>query len=135
MNSEEPKDTKKVVKILVLDKDKVLLLLSSTLNKFHLPGGHVMEGETFEHAIERELKEETTLTLNRKTIIFKNSRFALYKGFSFGTVKLSDEHTDFVWAPIESAHLLDLCDFTRRDILKLQKVWNKNKKKPVETSK
>jgi 8-oxo-dGTP diphosphatase len=135
MNNEEveKKDTHKIAKILLLDRGKVLLLLSKHLNKWHLPGGHLVTGESFMQGIRRELKEETGLNLSWAKIVFSKANFTLYRGGSFyGTVKLSEEHKDKVWVDIEKAHLLDLCDFTRRDIVGLQKAWNKIKDAKVK---
>lgn len=129
-------DTRKVSKILIIKNSRVLLLFSKKLKKYHLPGGHVQENETFLHAIKRELYEETGIRLFWDPIVvYKKPNFTLYrKIFKYNEsvfVKLSEEHENFVWATIKEAHRYPICDFTKRDIFHLQKHWidfkNKNK--------
>lgn len=125
----EAKDTNKISKILLIDNGKVLLLFSNHLKKYHLPGGHLQMGESFTQGVKREVKEETGLTISWVKIIFSKINFTLFKGGAYrGTVKLSSEHSNYVWAPIESAHKYNLCDFTKRDIFGLQKMWKRKNK-------
>lgn len=121
-------DTRKVSKILIIKNSRVLLLFSKKLKKYHLPGGHVQENETFLQAIKRELCEETGIRLFLDPIlVYKKPSFALYrKIFKYNEsifVKLSAEHENFVWANIKEAHRYPICDFTKRDIYHLQKHW------------
>lgn len=57
-----------IVEVLIYDsKGKVLLLKrsknnSTWVNKWQLPGGKVEKGESFIHAIKREIKEESSLS-------------------------------------------------------------------------
>jgi 8-oxo-dGTP diphosphatase len=136
-------DTSKVSKILILDRGRVLLLMSSRLKKFTLPGGHIKKDETFTQGLKREVKEETGLNISWNKIIFSKPNFTLYKGGVYtGMVKLSEEHDGFVWAKIEDAHKYPLCNYTKRDIFGLQRWWKKfkyrrnrtqNENKEVET--
>lgn len=122
----DEEDTIKVSKILILDRGRVLLLMSSRLKKFTLPGGHVKVNETFTQGLKREVKEETGLNISWSKIIFSKPNFTLYKGGVYtGSVKLSEEHDGFIWAKIEDAHKYPLCNYTKRDILGLQKWWRK----------
>jgi 8-oxo-dGTP pyrophosphatase MutT (NUDIX family) len=124
----EEKDTNKIAKMLILDRGRVLLLMSKHLNKFHLPGGHLVGSETFVQGLKREVKEETGLNVAWCKVIFCKPNFCLYKGGVYpATIKLSDEHNSYVWAKIEDAHKYPLCNYTKRDIFGLQKFW-KNKK-------
>jgi 8-oxo-dGTP pyrophosphatase MutT (NUDIX family) len=124
----EDKDTNKIAKILILDRGRVLLLMSKHLKKYHLPGGHVEKNETFTQAIRREVKEETNLTISWCNVIFSKPNFTLYKGGVYASaVKISDEHDSYVWAKIEDAHKYPLCDYTKRDIAGLQKYWHNKK--------
>jgi len=126
----ENEDTDKIAKILIVDKGKVLLLKSKKLQKFHLPGGHIQENESFNQGLRREVKEETGLYVSWCKIIFSKFNFKLYKGGVYpGVVKISDEHDGFVWAKIEHAHRYNLCNFTKRDIAWLQKNWENYKMK------
>jgi 8-oxo-dGTP pyrophosphatase MutT (NUDIX family) len=123
-------DTNKIAKILILNKDKVLLLMSKHLKKFHLPGGHIKSNETFTQGLNREVKEETGLTISWSKIIFCKPNFCLYKGGAYAsTVKLSEEHDGYIWAKIEDAHKYPLCNYTKRDIWGLQKSWEKIKER------
>lgn len=118
-------DTNRVSKILILDRGRVLLLMSSKLKKFTLPGGHIKKNETFTQGLKREVKEETGLNISWAKIIFSKPNFTLYKGGVYtGKVQLSDEHDGFIWAKIEDAHKYPLCNYTKRDIFGLQK-WLK----------
>ena len=124
----EIKDTNKVAKIIILDRGKVLLLMSKHLKKLHLPGGHLVENETFNQGIKRELKEETGLTLSWCKVIFTKPNFTLYRGVAYpSAIKLSDEHDGYIWARIEDAHKYPLCNLTKRDINGLQKWWKVQK--------
>jgi 8-oxo-dGTP pyrophosphatase MutT (NUDIX family) len=123
-------DTNRISKILILDKGRVLLLMSKHLKKFHLPGGHIHKNETFTQGLHREVKEETNLRISWCKIIFSKPYFTLYKGGVYaGTIKLSDEHEGYVWAKIEHAHKYPLCKFTKKDIFGLQKYWKNLKSK------
>jgi 8-oxo-dGTP pyrophosphatase MutT (NUDIX family) len=130
-------DTNRISKILIIKSDKVLLLMSKKLKKFHLPGGHIKKNETFTQGLNREVKEETNLKISWSKIIYTSSSYTLYKGGVYdGTIKLSDEHDGYIWAKIEYAHKYPLCKFTKRDIFGLQKYWkkHKNKKKKLDNS-
>jgi nucleoside triphosphatase len=121
-------DTKKVSKIFVIKNSRVLLLFSKRLKKYHLPGGHVHEDESFLDAIKRELFEETGIRLYwNPIVVYKKPNFVLYrKIFKYNEpvfVKISSEHENFVWANIREAHKYPICDFTKRDIYHLQKHW------------
>lgn len=126
-------DTNKVAKILLLDRGRVLLLMSKHLKKFHLPGGHIQKNETFTQGIKREVKEETGLTISWCKVVFTKYNFCLYKGGAYASsIKLSDEHDGYVWARIEDAHKYPLCNFTKRDIHGLQIYWKNHKKRKKE---
>ena len=131
------KDTNKVSKILIIKGGRVLLLFSKHLKKYHLPGGHLHENETFLSAIKRELKEETGIQLHWDPIlVYSKPNFQLFrKIFKYNelvTVKISDEHENYVWASIKDAHKYPICDITKRDIYHLQKHWIDFKNKKIE---
>ena len=132
----EIKDTNKVSKIMILRAGRVLLLRSKVLNKFHFPGGHIKNNETFTTGLIREVKEETGLNISSCKIIQKKLNFCLFKGWAYaGGVKLSDEHDAYVWANIEDAHIkYNLCKFTIEGLRKLQFEWKyiKARKKRLE---
>lgn len=110
--------------------DNILLLFSKHLNKWHLPGGHIQVGETFETGLAREVEEETGCKLKffhriRQT----NNNVALYIGrLQSGIMKLSDEHSKHIWVPVGKALNLNVCKFTYRDIRYLQTILSASRK-------
>jgi 8-oxo-dGTP pyrophosphatase MutT (NUDIX family) len=133
-------DTKKVSKILLIKNSRVLLLFSKKLKKYHLPGGHLEENESFLDAVKRELREETGINLfSDPTLVYSKLNFNLFrKIFKFNEpvfISLSPEHENFVWASIREAHRYPLCDFTKRDIFHLKRHWIdfKKQKKVIDT--
>lgn len=118
-------DTNKVSKIMILRSGRVLLLKSKTLNKYHFPGGHIKSNETFTTGLIREVREETGLNISSCKIIQKKPNFCLFKGWTYvGNVKLSNEHTDYIWAKIEDAHIkYPVCRFTYDGLRRLRYEW------------
>ena len=100
---------------------KVLLLKRSrkelfNKNKWDLPGGHIEEGETIEESLEREVMHETGLRIEVGPLLqfteFEKSHKAFKqekRGLRFialsesEDVKLSKEHSKFVWLTFEEA--------------------------------
>lgn len=121
-------DTNKISKLMILNRGRVLLLMSKHLRKLHFPGGHIKKNETFTQGVMREVKEETNLNVSWCKIVYSKPNFCLYKGGVYaGSIKLSHEHDGYIWAKIEDAHKYPLCNFTKRDIWGLQKNWEKIK--------
>ncbi len=96
--------------IVVLNEDKVLLLLASDLTKisgkWSFPGGHICYGETIEESLKREVKEETNIDIKIlfpiKANIIENTYTTVFVAKYFkGSVKLSREHSDYRWVKIE----------------------------------
>ena len=84
---------------------------------WELPGGKVEKGEHFDDALVREIKEETSLDVNvgdfceavqndyshKRTV-----QLMMYLSDVKGSVEISDEHTEFMWASIEKIKTLKL---------------------------
>lgn len=94
------------------------------LGKWHLPGGHVHEDESFEAGLKREVEEETGCKLKFYHKIKPiRSNVCLFIGKLYpGTIKLSDEHSRYVWIPLDEALNLHVCKFTFKDIRYLQTI-------------
>ena len=84
---------------------------------WELPGGKVEKGEHFADALVREIQEETSLDVNvgdfceavqndyshKRTV-----QLMMYLSDVKGSVEISDEHTEFMWASIEKIKTLKL---------------------------
>lgn len=115
-----------VAKTLVYDADgNVLLLVRSNddvyrAGKFDLPGGQVDDGEEILVGAAREIQEETGLTVDPLSMqlvyAHTGTRFSVEANHEVNLVRLyfvvskpdseirlSHEHTDFRWFPLEEA--------------------------------
>ena len=84
---------------------------------WEVPGGKVEKGEFFADALVREIKEETNLDVNigdfaeavqndyphKRTV-----QIMMYLVDVEGDVKISDEHTEFMWASLDEIRTLDI---------------------------
>ena len=97
---EEDMDSKKIAKIVLYDGNKVLLLRRSRhLKKYpgewDLPGGHLIVGEEVTDGLQREVWEETGLTIRSPEKVYSQSRYTYFKApMPTGGIKLSQEHTE-----------------------------------------
>jgi 8-oxo-dGTP pyrophosphatase MutT (NUDIX family) len=102
--NEKQKDSDVVAKIVIIDNEnRVLMLTRSDYHKKYageldLPGGHIKKNEPLNKGLKREVEEETGLIINGavffKTI--KNKHF-YYTRYDSQPIKLSDEHTDYAF--------------------------------------
>ena len=84
---------------------------------WELPGGKVEKGEHFTDALIREIKEETSLDcevgdfceavqndyMHKRTV-----QLIMYLENAEGDVKISEEHTEFMWASLEQIKELEI---------------------------
>ena len=104
------------------EKNEILIVKRHPKSKtdpemWELPGGKVEKGEFFTDALVREIKEETNLDVNvgdfaeaiqndyshKRTV-----QIMMYLDVTNGEVKISEEHTDWMWADIEKIRILDV---------------------------
>ena len=84
---------------------------------WELPGGKVEKGEHFADALVREIKEETNLDVNVGDFAeaiqndYQHKRtvqIMMYLTDISGEVKISEEHTDWMWASLEKIRDLEI---------------------------
>ncbi len=84
---------------------------------WELPGGKVESGEFFADALVREIKEETNLDVDIGDFAeaiqndYKHKRtvqIMMYLCDVKGEIKISDEHTDWMWASLEKIKSLEI---------------------------
>ena len=97
--------------------DDILILQRNSDNNWELPGGRLSSYEGVSEGLRREVQEETSLSIDIKDILLANSwiddqnkdRFGVYyvSNTDQRRVRLSQEHTNFMWATSsEAAHKL-----------------------------
>ncbi len=117
---------KLVVRALIKDEKGELLILKRSVHSrsnpglWELPGGKVEPGEDFDHALVREIKEETGLNISLKKAIgvaqqdhtHRHSvHIILEVEVDSGEFKISEEHEDFKWIPIEKLNNFKLANW------------------------
>ena len=105
---------------IVLKRGKFLIMrrrADDTLPRcWDLPGGKVEIGENYHEALLREVKEESNLKVevicpvdlyNAEAVEYPKTRFFAVTyvcQFKSGHVKLSEDHTEYVWTDLKSFH-------------------------------
>lgn len=141
-----------VNRCIVLNKSGHILLVKRSPKdvyepeKWEFPGGKLEEGQDISNALEREVLEETgIMVLPLSRIAYVESMIntsGKYKGYTYvaligiakhtyGSVVLSDEHTEYVWVTEKEALKMDLRVEVRKALIVLQKTIKnilKNKK-------
>lgn len=110
-------------KVLIQNNDGKYLLLKRSLEsrsnpgKWEFPGGKVDPGEILEAGLLREVTEETGLAVALDHVAgaaeseFQEWRVAhiiLEGHWESGEVRLSNEHSDFTWVPLEDLLEMDM---------------------------
>tara|TARA_R110001599_G_scaffold292984_2_gene496804 strand:- start:203 stop:601 length:399 start_codon:yes stop_codon:yes gene_type:complete len=95
-------DINTVAKVVIVDdKNRVLLLKRSNYTKkfsgqWDLPGGHLKSNESLSAGLEREVSEETGLTVsNFKLVEIDTNLHFFVSRYNSQPVKLSHEHTEY----------------------------------------
>lgn len=114
------------VRVLITDEDnKILILKRSTGSKtnpgkWELPGGKVDQGESFDQALIREVKEETGLKISLDHVVgVSEQNLHLIRAVHIiisgkiigGTLKLSKEHEGYAWVFFENLSEYELADW------------------------
>ena len=114
------------VRVLLTDQDgKILILKRSTDSKtnpgkWELPGGKVNQDESFDHALIREVYEETNLkialehvvgTSEQNLHIIRAVHIIMSGKIIEGELNLSSEHEGYVWVWMETLKDYELSDW------------------------
>ena len=114
------------VRVLLTDQDgKILILKRSTDSKtnpgkWELPGGKVDQGESFDHALVREVYEETNLKISLEHVvgaseqnlhIIRAVHIIMSGRIVEGELSLSSEHEGYAWVKIETLPDYELADW------------------------
>jgi 8-oxo-dGTP pyrophosphatase MutT (NUDIX family) len=112
----EKKDSDQVVKIVLLDPEGRLLVLKNENWGPDLPGGHILEDETPEAGLQREVEEETGLKIKDfSKLEYESKNKLFYKGtVSNKNISLSHEHDSYDFLSPEAALETDM-----REIFKM----------------
>lgn len=85
---------------------------------WEFPGGKTDNGERFDEALVREIKEETGLTVTLSKVLGAAESQMADRRIAYiimealaqeGEVRLSEEHEEYKWIKVEEIYLLDLC--------------------------
>ena len=104
------------------DKNEILIVKRHPKSRtdpemWELPGGKVESGEFFVDALVREIKEETNLDVKvgdfceaiQNDYMHKRTvQIMMYITDITGEVKISDEHTNWMWASLEKIKKLEI---------------------------
>tara|TARA_B100001123_G_C14961971_1_gene888045 strand:+ start:255 stop:698 length:444 start_codon:yes stop_codon:yes gene_type:complete len=111
INEGEEMDKKEVSKVMIVDNNKVLLLLRSRDSHWKplywdFPGGHLKNDENWVEGAVRETKEETDLDISDLQLVHLDGieeRLRFFKTTNFsGEITLDTvENEDYMWLKVE----------------------------------
>lgn len=110
------------VRGIIKNEDKILIVKRHPKSRtdpemWELPGGKVENGEHFADALVREIKEETSLDASvgdfcdavQNDYTHKRTvQLMMYMDDVEGEVKISEEHTDYMWADLKKIKTLEI---------------------------
>ena len=114
------------------DNDEILVLKRHPKSKtdpqmWELPGGKVEKGEHFIDALVREIKEETNLDVEvgdfceavQNDYMHKRTvQMIMYLEIIEGDVKISEEHTEFMWTDLDKLKSLEISSSLKKVLKK-----------------
>lgn len=123
------------VRGIIKNEDKILIVKRHPKSRtdpemWELPGGKVENGEHFADALVREIKEETSLDASvgdfcdavQNDYAHKRTvQLMMYMDDVEGQVKISEEHTDYMWADLEKIKTLEIS--TSLEKLLKKRIW------------
>ena len=130
------------VRVLLTDQDgKILILKRSTDSKtnpgkWELPGGKVNQNESFDHALIREVYEETNLKIALEHVvgaseqnlhIIRAVHIIMSGKIIEGDLNLSNEHEGYAWVFMETLSDYELADWLQDYVNQSSIIGNLNK--------
>jgi 8-oxo-dGTP diphosphatase len=130
------------VRVILTDQDgKILILKRSTDSKtnpgkWELPGGKVNQDESFDHALIREVYEETNLKITLEHVIGASEQnlhiiravhIIMSGKIIEGEVNLSSEHEGYAWVRMETLSDYELADWLQDYVNQSNILGNQNK--------
>ena len=137
------------VRVLLTDQDgKILILKRSTDSKtnpgkWELPGGKVDQGESFDHALIREVYEETNLKISLEHIvgaseqnlhIIRAVHIIMSGKIVEGELNLSSEHEGYAWVLIETLPDYELADWLQDYVNQTKEISNPDESEDSENT-
>lgn len=112
--------------------DEILILKRHPMSKtdpemWELPGGKVENGEEFTTALIREIKEETNLdceigdfyeAVQNNYSHKRTLQLMMYLDNVEGNIKISEEHTEFMWANTDKIRTLEISSSLKKTLAK-----------------